>query len=293
MEIQEISKQYFGRIDYLDIELIIAHAIKKPREFVLSHPEYKIAESQKSKVESYLSRRIKCEPLAYILEEKEFYGLKFKVDRNTLVPRPETEQIVELVLKSLKNKKVGNVNVVDVGTGSGNIIIALAHSIKPKAWSKFKFFGIDISKKALQTAKQNAKLKKLEKKIKFMHGNMLSPIIKKYSMKHVPCSIIITANLPYLSPKIYASCSKDIKKYEPKSALISQKKGLAHYERLLKQIKNQKIAMHVFMEISPEQKSNIFRLIKKYFPPPAGESKIIFHKDLSGKLRVCELKISN
>ena len=100
--------------------------------------------------------------------------------------------------------------------------------------------------------------------------------------------MIIVANLPYLSRKIYKSSPKDVKNYEPKSALISEKEGLAHYENLLEQIKvlntKYKIQNTIFMEISPEQKNKIAKLIKKYF----SKSKIIFHKDLSGRWRICE-----
>ena len=317
--VSDIQKKYRGKIDYLDLELIIAHATGKSREFILSHPEYELAKSPKLKVESYLSRRIKCEPLAYILGEKEFYGLKFKVDKNTLVPRPETEMMIDLVLHKIKNgtrNKKNKIIIADVGTGSGNIIIALAHELffschsresgnpeKNKIFgSRIKcgmtFYGIDISKKALDIAEQNAKTHKLDKKINFLHGNLLKPLAKKCSKFHDSCSMIIVANLPYLSPKIYASCSKDIKKYEPKSALISQKEGLAHYKKLLEQIlalKQNCSMLHVscFMEISPEQKNKINKLVKNYFPPSAGGSKIIFHKDLAGKWRVCKLEIFN
>ncbi len=297
--ISDIQKKYRGKIDYLDLELIIAHAIGKSRESVLSHPEYELAKSPKLKVESYLSRRIKCEPLAYILGEKEFYGLKFKVNKNTLVPRPETEMMIDLVLHGIENEtqnKKNKIIIADIGTGSGNIIISIASQLKNFEFriSDFDFFGIDISKKALDIAKQNAKSHRLNKKINFLHGNLLKPLGKKCSMFHAPCSMIIVANLPYLSPKIYASCSKDIKKYEPKSALISQKEGLAHYNKLLEQIlalKQNCSMLHVscFMEISPEQKNKISKLIKKHFP----KVKIIFHKDLAGRWRVCQLKISN
>lgn len=105
--------------------------------------------------------------------------------------------------------------------------------------------------------------------------------------------MIITANLPYLSPKIYKSCSRDIKDYEPKSALISQKSGLSHYEKLLKQLQllviDHQTSVDCFFEISPEQKTKISKIIKRYFP----KAKINFHKDLSGRWRICELEIRN
>ena len=281
LTISSLLKKYQGRIDFLDLELIIAHVIKKNREFVLSHPEKSATRKQESMINEMVMKRIKHEPLAYILGEKEFYGNKFKVNKNTLIPRPETEMIVDLVLEKIKNKK-NNTKIIDVGTGSGNIIISIS-----KQTTDYELFGTDTSKKALTVAKQNAKINKVEKKIKFLHGNLLEPIIKSKIYNLKATSLIITANLPYLSPEIYKSCSKDIKKYEPKSALISQKEGLWYYEELLKQI----VAYHLssvtcFLEISPEQKTKISKLIKKYFP----SSKITFHKDISGRWRVCEIE---
>jgi len=290
--ILDILKKYRSKLDQLDLELIIAYGINKPREFVLTHPEYKLVKSQKSKVKSYLLRRMKHEPLAYILEEKEFYGLKFKVNKNTLIPRPETEMMVDLVLEKIRKTKhkLQDTRIVDIGTGSGNIIIAIAKSLLNHELRimNYALCGIDINTKTLSVAKYNAKLNKVDKKINFLQGNLLEPIFKKMSLVTSHWSLIITANLPYLSPEIYSSCSKDIKNYEPKSALVSQKEGLMHYEKLLRQLVTSHWSLVTcFFEISPEQKIKIFNLIKKYFP----EGKIIFHKDLSRRWRVCQLEI--
>ena len=129
--IKKIKEKYYKKIDLLDIELIISRVTKKPREFVLTHPEFKIVESRKSKVESMLKRRINNEPLAYIFGEKEFYGLNFKVNKNTLVPRPETELMIDEAL-SLTAHSSQPVTLVDIGTGSGCIITALAKKLKTK-----------------------------------------------------------------------------------------------------------------------------------------------------------------
>lgn len=299
LTIQSASNKYSQKIDRLDLELIIAHAIRKSREFVLAHPEYQIPPACNAKFEKLIQRRINHEPLAYIFGEKEFYKMKYKVKKNVLIPRPETELMVDLVLHKIKNgtwNKKNKIIIADIGTGSGNIIISIAKQLKNFEFliSNFKFFGIDISKKVLAVARQNAKTHKLDKKITFLHGNLLEPIKKIPTPKSQFSNLIITANLPYLSPKIYSSCCQDIKKYEPKSALISQADGLAHYERLLKQLQNikQKYSMlraSCFMEISPEQKAKILKIIKKYFP----KSKINFHKDLSRRWRLCELEIFN
>ena len=184
-------------------------------------------------------------------------------------------------------KKIQNTKIIDVGTGSGNIIIAIAKQLQNFQFSifNFQFIGIDNSNKTLSVAKNNAKFNKVDKKIKFIKGNLLNPIIQNSKFKIQNSNLTITANLPYLSKEIYNSCSKDIKNYEPKSALLSQKEGLSHYEKLLRQLVTGHWSLVTcFFEISPEQKPKIFKLIKSYFP----KAKIIFHKDLSGRWRICE-----
>lgn len=297
MKIKTISdsrKQYFQTIDSLDLELLIAHIIKKPREFVLAHPEYKLTRNQKLRIKNYAKRRLNNEPLAYIVGHKEFFGLDFKINKNTLIPRPETELLVELAIQELrtKNQKLG---IIDVGTGSGCIIISIAMQLKNQELriKNYNLFATDISIDALKIAKQNAKKHNIEKKIKFLKGNLLEPILKtKYcSMLHAPCSMIIVANLPYLSKKIYSETSNDIKNFEPKSALYSSREGLTHYEKLFEQIKstatNCKLQITSYLEISPEQKPLLKKIILTYFP----EAKIKFHKDLCGLYRICKIKI--
>jgi len=275
--LNEIKKEYSKKIDHLDLDLIIAHVIKKPREFVLTHPEYTPTGAQIGKIRSFIHRRAKHEPLAYILGYKEFYGLTFKVTPDTLIPRPETELLVEEVLKlKLKNK-----NIFDVGTGSGNIIISLAKNIS----TKNNFIGIDISVETLKIAKQNAKANQVSEKIKFIHGNLLDKI------KNLDNSIII-ANLPYLSKEIYNTTAPNVKKYEPKSALYSPKEGLAHYRKLLQQVAILRSTMRdarcaIFLEISPEQKTKLPKIIKTYLP----KAKIEFQKDLAKKWRICKITI--
>ncbi|HEX7586113.1 MAG TPA: HemK family protein methyltransferase, partial [Patescibacteria group bacterium] len=228
------------------------------------------------------------------LGQKEFYGLNFKVNRNTLIPRPETELIPQLVTQNMepkgKNKKI---TIVDIGTGSGNIIISIAKEMEKSKLpiTNYQLLAIDISAAALKIAKQNARLHKVDKKIKFIKGNLLSPVICNLQFA-TEQEIIITANLPYLSKKIYASVNRDIKKYEPRSALLSGKNGLAHYEKLLKQLKtlkNQHSMLHVscFLEISPEQKSTLQKLLKRLFP----KTRISFHKDLSSRWRICQIEL--
>ncbi len=288
--IEHFIRKYYLKIDSLDLELIIAAVLKKPREFVLSHPEYKIPKFKIKNLKLKISRRGRGEPLAYILGHKEFYGLDFKVDKNVLIPRPETELLVDLALKEALNTKyrILNTSIIDMGTGSGNVIISVTCNIKHVACDKMKFYGIDISKKALKIARKNAKLHKVNKKIKILQGNILEPILKnkKYLIQNT--RYIILANLPYVSKKIYAK-SPTIK-HEPKLSLLSSEEGLHHYKKFLKQIKKLIVTCYMLyvtclFEISPEQKPKLSKLIKYYFP----KAGINFHKDLAGKWRVCEI----
>lgn len=296
--ILDFQEKYHQKIDSLDLELIIASVIGRPREFVLTYPEHKFTKNQELKTNNFIARRRRGEPLAYILGKKEFYGLEFKVNKNVLIPRPETEMLVELASCNIKhetyNNKKNELMVVDVGTGSGNIIISLVKNLinSSSVIRHPSFYAIDISSKALTIARQNAKNHKLTEKITFLKGNLLEPIIKNCSMFHAPCSMIIVANLPYLSYKIYNSAPKDVKKYEPQSALLSNQNGLFHYCKLLKQIteiKKNCSMLHVacFMEISPEQKNPIKKAILTAFPG----CHLTFFKDLAGKFRVVRIEL--
>lgn len=296
-DILHFQKKYQGKLDPLDLDLIISRVINKSREFVLTHSEYRLGKYQALRIRNYSSRRIKGEPLAYILGHKEFFRLDFKVDKNVLIPRSETELLVEKALKLLRTKKYPpageavqqKTNIIDVGTGSGNIIISMADSLKNSS-RKLSYLAIDRSKKALAIAEHNAKRHKLNKKIEFIHGHTLKSILsnKQYVIQNT--KYIILANLPYVSFRNYKKYHNQLK-YEPRSALLSKRNGLDHYNNLLKQIKtldtNFKIQITVLIEFSPEQKIELERIIKDFFPA----AKTGFVKDLAGKWRVCKIRL--
>ena len=285
MTIFEIISKYKGKLDYLDIEIIIANSLAKTREFVLTYPEFKISKTKLERIEINIKRRLKGEPIAYIIGRKEFYGLNFIVNKSTLIPRPETEMIVELVKNEI-NKTESAADIIDIGTGSGCIIISVASTTNSK--SKLSFYGSDISKEALLVAKKNAKANGANKKIKFLHGNLLQPFLN--NKKLISKKIIITANLPYLSRNIYQSAPIDVKKFEPKSALYSSENGLQHYRKLLQQtisLKNKENEIIILLEISPEQKTLLTKIIKSITPL----AEIEFKKDLAKKWRLCKIEI--
>lgn len=295
--ISDIQKAYFGKIDLTDIEILIVDSIGKSREFILAHPEYEIPSLKIEKLKLKISRRLKGEPIAYILGHKEFYGLDFMVNKHTLIPRPETELLVEIALDQLKVHKVSKVHkviIVDIGTGSGNIIVSITKAIEKSKIQNAtaEFVGIDISKDALKIAKKNAAIHNLDKKIAFLNGSLLTPIIENCKLKIENSKMIILANLPYLSKEIYQSAPIDVKKFEPKTALYSPEQGLQHYRRLLEQLKdllaaNRQLQISLLLEISPEQKTLLPAVIKPIFP----KAKVSFQKDLAGKWRVCKIII--
>ena len=300
LTIKNLQQKYFSKISPSDLEILISSAIKKPKEFILTHPEYELDKFKIKNLKLKIARRAKGEPIAYITGHKEFYGLDFKINRSVLIPRPETEALPELVISNLKSaiRKNKKIVIADIGTGSGNIIISIAKWLKKSKLpiANYRLLASDISPKALRLARQNAKKHKVDKKIKFLQGDLLKPFIKNkiFKIQNSKFKILIIANLPYLSKKIYDSAPIDIKKYEPKSALYSPDEGLKHYKGLFQQIKKLRrvasceLRVASFLEMSPEQKNKLAELIKNYFP----QSKTIFHKDLAGKWRVCAINIT-
>jgi len=233
--------------------------------------------------------------------------LDFILNRNVLIPRPETEFLTEKTICNLKNlfchptldagsrkrsfsldsRFRGNdkVMVIDVGTGSGNIIISIIKNIPEKVQKKIVFYAVDISKEALKVAKINAKKHKVHKKINFIQSDLLGYFLKnKLKFKN----IFIIANLPYVSPKLYKK-NKNNLHCEPKEALISSNRGLSHYTRLFWEIYKKCYGLRVtcFVEFSPEQKPEIYQIIRKIWP----RAKTKFFKDLAGKWRIAVILI--
>lgn len=272
------------KFPHLEAEILLSEILKKSREFLLAHGEKKLTAGQISKLKIQISQRLKGRPVAYLTGHKEFYGLNFKVNKDVLIPRPETELMVEETLKLIThNSQLAT--LIDVGTGSGCIIIALA-----KQNINDKLFAIDISAKALTVAKQNAKAHDVYKKIKFLRGDLLSPLIYNSSFKISKPELIITANLPYIWKKWKNNTSVDSigLKFEPKIALYTGKNGLELYEKLFKQIKKIRITGYALCEIDPRQTAEIKQLIKRELP----QSKLQIKKDLSGLNRLAIIEIS-
>jgi len=289
--IEKLKKTYLKKLNADDLDLIIALVIKKGRSFVISHPEYTLSEYQSSKINLLIKRRVNNEPYAYLNGKKEFYGLNFFVNKNTLIPRPETELMVDNAINILNNKETyKNTALIDMGTGSGCIIIALADYIYHKSPIKYftkikKMYAIDISLPALAIAKKNATLHKLNTKIKFLKGNLLEPIIDHVRylnpLKNSNLHLIITANLPYLTYSQFKKAPSI--QSEPKIALLAGQDGLKYYKKLFKQIKflrriNKNLRLSLLCEIDSGQLKKIKTIIKKKIP----QINLQIKKDLRG-----------
>ena len=267
-----ISKLGSVKIDFphLEAEILLSAILKKPREFLPAHEEKILTAKQLSGFEHQLTKRLKGLPIAYLTGHKEFYGLDFMVNKSVLIPRPETELMVDEAAK-LATQSTRSLTLVDLGTGSGCIIITLAKMLNQK------FIAVDISSEALIVAKKNARLHGVDKKIKFIKSDLLSPVV-------LTSPLIILANLPYLTPSQIKE-SPSIK-YEPKLALTAGPDGLKYYRKLFKQIKK----FHditVLCEIDPGQKTPIKQLTEQYLP----HAKIQIKKDLAGLNRLAIINI--
>ncbi len=275
----------------LERELLLAHAVSGNREYLFAHPEKKISGSAVKKYKNLSRKRRRGEPMAYILGRKEFFGLNFFVNGNVLIPRPETELMVELALEKINEKKrAGQEKVIaDMGTGSGNVLIAIAKNISEDQKRYCRLIGLDISRKALSVAKINLKKHRLEGKV-----NLIESDLFKNSTAKIPDGdiLVVVANLPYVSSSEYKKLEKEVKDFEPKISLFAPQKGLAAYNesirqlRLIKESKKYK-EMITFFEVSPWQKDFIKAKIKNHFRFP----RIKIHRDLSGSCRVIEFSV--
>lgn len=218
-----------------------------------------------SKILEDITRVINGEPYQYVIGEAEFYGLKLYVDKNVLIPRLETEELVDTLLKIIdKTKKIV---ISDIGTGSGCIALTMKKNLQNAI-----VFATDISNEALNVAKNNAI--KIQEQITFLQGDLLEPLITN----NIKVDVLIS-NPPYIKNK--NEVDENVLNYEPHLALFA-KNGIDFYERILKgsfKILN-KNAIIAF-EFNYDQKNELNEIIKKYYPT----SKVTFYKDAGNKWR--------
>ena len=206
----------------IDSEILLSSVLGKSREEILINLDKKINSRDIFSFKKLIERRSSKEPLAYILKEKEFWSKKFEVNESTLVPRPETELMLEKLIKIYKDKKI---NILDIGTGSGCILISLLSELKNSIG-----VGIDISTEALKIAKKNAKKHKTNNKIFFYNKSFTEIYDRKFDL--------IVSNPPYLLTKDIRNLQEDIKRFEPLIALDGGNDGLDVIKKVIYKAKN-------------------------------------------------------
>lgn len=200
----------------LDAELLVCEAANCSRVHLITRDDAVLTSQQEADLEAMLSRRLKYEPMQYILGHCEFMGLDFKVNGNTLIPRPDTECLVEYVLNYIKENNAKT--VLDIGTGSGAVIISLA------ALGNIEGIGADISEGALMVARENAVINHVEDKVNFIKSDLFENITGGFD--------IIVSNPPYIESGVIPTLGSNVKDYEPVSALDGGSDGLNFYRAI-------------------------------------------------------------
>jgi release factor glutamine methyltransferase len=255
-----------------DAELLLLHTLQISRTSLIAHPDHELSPSQRTAYENSIARRLRHEPVQYITGQQEFYGLTLKVTPAVLIPRPETEHLVEAILKLLPTNKP--VKIADIGTGSGAIAIALAAHL-PQA----SITALDISTEALAIATINAREHNVADRIRFLQSDLLSALDHEAETFDA-----IVSNPPYVAETDRAILHPQVRDYEPATALFAGETGLDIYRRLIPQAHNAlKPTGLLALEIGHGQQDAIASLLQTW-------QNVSFFKDLQQIPRVAVAK---
>ncbi len=251
---------------------ITAYTLGKPRSWIQAHPEFNLSSDIAKSLDMNLKRLLHGEPLPYITGNQAFFGLDFHVTRDVLIPRPETEMLVETALSWLE-KHPDKTSAVDIGTGSGCIAISIA-----KNNQRVQFIATDRSYKSLQIARKNIQAHKLDKRINLLRTNLLSGTQAHFDL--------ICANLPYIPTAKLRELR--VSRYEPLSALDGGKDGLIYIDQLLYQIHNiDHENSLVLLEIESCQAASVQDVIHSHFP----KAGITITSDLNNLPRLVKISL--
>ena len=210
-----------------DAELLFEFVLGKAKAWLITHGEEELCAEVAVRSQELLERRFRGEPMQYILGEAEFYGLPFRVTPDVLIPRPETEQLVEKILE-WSHRFLGCADaarIVDVGTGSGAIAVTLAHKM-PQYAIRAAVTAIDLSAAALDVARQNAEMNGVGERVRFLCGDLLAPVAEERFE-------IVVSNPPYVPGRDRDALAVEVRDHEPGLALFAGDDGLEAYRRLI------------------------------------------------------------
>ena len=255
----------------LQAELLLSHTLETTRSALLARLNEAIGADVAAHFAANVARRAQHEPLAYIIGHREFYGLEFLVDRRVLIPRHETELVVQLALE--RARRIADPLIADVGTGSGAIALSLARHL-----TDARILASDISREALAVAQINASRLHLDR-VQLLQGDLLTHLDQPFDL--------LIANLPYIPSVRYRQLPREIRDFEPRVALDGGFDGLAIMRRIITQLKPlvRRGSIALF-EISEEQGRSAMELLQRELPFASCQT----HRDLEGLDRVIEVE---
>lgn len=257
----------------LDAELIFAHVFKQNRSWLYAHNRDGVSANEQQQIQALIQRRLHREPLAYLVQHQEFYGLSFKVTPAVLIPRPETEMLVDLALQHAMEPPG---HLLDVGTGSGCIAVAIARHL-PQA----QVIATDLSAKALKVAHYNVESHQLTSRISLVQADMLTGLLSTVT---APINLIVS-NPPYIASQEIGSLAPEVRHYEPLLALTDAADGLRLIRQLLSQA-SQILPPNglLLVEIGSDQGQAVLQLAQTLCPQASFQIK----PDLAGRDRVLQ-----
>ena len=232
----------------LDSELLMSKIFEKDRKFIILNSNKKLSEEKLEQFNCLINKRLKGEPIAYLLNKKDFWKYEFYVDKGILIPRPDSEVVVDQILKLTNNKD--NLRILDIGVGSGCLLLSVLKERK-----KFHGVGVDISKKCIDISNINASKLKISNRVKFFKSDVDNFNFGKYDL--------IVSNPPYIKMLDFNNLKKDVINFEPKLALYGGLDGTSEIRKVIKKSselikKNGKF----ILEIAYDQKNKVIKLLR-------------------------------
>jgi release factor glutamine methyltransferase len=235
----------------LDAEVLLSRCMKTDRLRLYAHPEETLKEEELQRFRNWVERRRGGEPVAYIIGQKEFWSLPFKVNNHVLIPRPETEMLVEAIIRTYSRGDFIQFSILEIGTGSGAVSVALASEL-----NNVRIVATDISGEALSVAVDNARENGVQRQISFRWGSLFEPVSEKFD--------IIVSNPPYISEEAFEHLPPGVREFEPRVALLAGTDGTAFHREIITQgAPYLKEGGRLFIEMGEGQKNRVIEILKE------------------------------
>jgi release factor glutamine methyltransferase len=259
---------------HIEARMLLGHITKLSPVQIYTQPERTLSREQENNLQELVERRLRHEPAAYIVNHREFYGINFYVDSRVLIPRPETELLVDTAIEFASSTYLARpLLIADIGTGCGAIAVSLALNLPHS-----QIYATDVSPLALEVARLNCKSHKVTDRISLLQGNLLEPLPE-------PVDILV-ANLPYIKSSELANLSPEIIQFEPEMAIDGGKNGLDYIRQLLEQAEDRiKTSGCLLLEIGQNQEKEVSNLIRSLLK----KVNFVFISDLNGIKRIVKI----